>query len=123
MVSCTINNCNKNSVSLHSHKCFLFQVENNRNTFIVIQFVQLPYKGIDNYVVVPDVWLIMRRPINKRVFVSYPSKEDPSVTRDRAKRLEGYCDEWRFYAAEIKYVSGENLTLYRLTLKPYSKFE
>lgn len=65
---------------------------NNQRQFIVVQFLVLPYEGIDKFVVVPDLWLIVRRPVNQSAFVSYPDNEGHEVVRDRVKRREEYND-------------------------------
>lgn len=77
--------------------------DNNRRAFYVVQFIELPFEGIDDYVCVPYTWMIMRKATEKRSVVAYPTNEDPFVTRDRVKSKERYKDEWSFYVATVKY--------------------
>ncbi|CAG4990963.1 unnamed protein product [Colias eurytheme] len=79
----------------------------NESAFYVVQFIELPFEGIDDYVCVPCNWIILRKQTNdKAVIVAYPKNEDPFDTRDRAKRKERFNDEWKFYMAAIKYESN-----------------
>nr|ABK57043.1 hypothetical protein GIP_L1_00570 [Glyptapanteles indiensis] len=78
---------------------------NNRRAFSVVQFIELPFEGIDDYVCVPYTWMVVRRATDQKVAVAYPKGEDPFNTRDRVKRKERYDDEWRFYMAAVKYES------------------
>nr|QZB49160.1 BEN [Cotesia vestalis bracovirus] len=78
---------------------------NYRRAFYVVQFTELPFEGIDDYVCVPYTWLIRYNTIDQRAVVSYPKDEDPFNTRDRVKRKEKCNDEWRFYMASVKYKS------------------
>lgn len=75
--------------------------------FYVVQFLELPYKGIDDYVCVPYTWVIVRKRPDGKFVIAYPEDEDPSVTRDRAKRKERCRDDWKFYIADVKYQSSE----------------
>ena len=75
--------------------------------FYVVQFLELPYEGIDDYVCVPHTWVIIHRRQDGRSVIAYPEDKDPSVTRDRAKRKERCSNEWKFYVAAIKYQSSE----------------
>lgn len=79
----------------------------NERAFCVVQFIELPFEGIDDYVCVPNTWLIVRKATDQRAVVAYPKNEDPFDTRDRAERKERYNDEWRFYMASVKYESSE----------------
>ena len=83
-----------------------------RRAFYVVQFIELPFEGIDDYVCVPCTWLIRFNTIDQRAVVTYPKDEDPFNTRDRVKRKERYNDEWRFYIATVKYESGEFKSMY-----------
>ncbi|KAH0547179.1 hypothetical protein KQX54_017395 [Cotesia glomerata] len=74
--------------------------------FYVVQFLKLPYEGIDDYVCVPHTWVIVLRTPSGQTVVSYPEDKDPSLTRDRAKRKEKCNDEWKFYIATIKHQSN-----------------
>ncbi|CAD6243401.1 GSCOCT00013056001.2-RA-CDS [Cotesia congregata] len=78
----------------------------NKRAFYVVQFIELPFESIDDYVCVPNTWLIVRKATDDKVVVAYPKDEDPFDTRDRVKRKERYNDEWRFYLASIKYESN-----------------
>nr|ABK57023.1 hypothetical protein GIP_L1_00370 [Glyptapanteles indiensis] len=78
---------------------------NNRRAFYVVQFIELPFEGIDDYVCVPYTWMVVRRATDQKAAVAYPKGEDPFNTRDRVKRQERYDDEWRFYMAAVKYES------------------
>ncbi|XP_045510682.1 uncharacterized protein LOC123705738 [Colias croceus] len=80
-----------------------------KSAFYVVQFIDLPFEGIDDYVCVPCTWiieLIRKATINDRAVVAYPKNEHPVDTRDRAKRKERINDEWRFYMATIEYESN-----------------
>ncbi len=85
---------------------------NNRRAFSVVQFIELPFEGIDDYVCVPYTWLVVRKAIDQKVAVAYPKDEDPFNTRDRVKRKERYDNEWKFYMAAVKYESGELELMY-----------
>ncbi|XP_045510684.1 uncharacterized protein LOC123705739 [Colias croceus] len=80
----------------------------NESAFYVVQFIELPFEGVDDYVCVPRAWIIksLGKATNDRAVVAYPNNEDPFDTRDRAKRKERINDEWRFYMATIKYESN-----------------
>ncbi|CAG4935646.1 unnamed protein product [Colias eurytheme] len=79
----------------------------NEPAFYVVQFIELPFEEIDDYVCVPCAWVVLRLAVNdKTVAVAYPKDEDPFDTRDRVKRKERYNDEWRFYFATIKHESN-----------------
>lgn len=75
--------------------------------FYVVQFLELPYKGIDDYVCVPHTWVIVRRRQDGKSVIAYPEDRDPAVTRDRAKRKERCRDDWNFYVADVIYQSSE----------------
>lgn len=87
----------------------------NRRAFYVVQFIELPFEGIDNYVCVPCTWMIVRKATEHNSVVAYPIREDPSVTRDRVKSKERCNDEMRFYVAIVKYETGEFKSMYSLT--------
>nr|QZB49163.1 BEN [Cotesia vestalis bracovirus] len=74
--------------------------------FYVVQFLELPYKGIDDYVCVPHTWVIVRRRQDGKSVIAYPEDRDPAVTRDRAKRKERCRDDWNFYVADVIYQSN-----------------
>ncbi|CAG4990953.1 unnamed protein product [Colias eurytheme] len=76
-----------------------------KSAFYVVQFIELPFEGIDDYVCVPCNWIIVYVANGKSV-VAYPNNEDPIDNRDRAKRKERINDEWKFYFATIKYESN-----------------
>ncbi|XP_045490775.1 uncharacterized protein LOC111000263 isoform X3 [Pieris rapae] len=78
-------------------------VRDNKPLFYVVQFIDLPFESIDNYVCVPYTWLILPPLKSDRVVVAYPKDDDPFNTRDRVKRKERYDDEWRFYMATVKH--------------------
>ncbi|XP_045500023.1 uncharacterized protein LOC123697524 [Colias croceus] len=73
--------------------------------FYVVQFLDLPFEGIDDYVCVPNTWMISKRTVNNRAAVAYP-EEKIALIEERVKRKEGYCNNWRFYSAVIKYQSN-----------------
>ncbi|KAH0533509.1 hypothetical protein KQX54_000044, partial [Cotesia glomerata] len=77
--------------------------DNNRRAFYVVQFLEFPFKGIDDYVCVPSTWIIVRKAANEKSVIAYPKEEDPFVTRDRAKNKERCNNEWKFYIATVKY--------------------
>ncbi|CAG4953359.1 unnamed protein product [Colias eurytheme] len=76
--------------------------------FYVVQFLELPFEGIDDYVCVPNTWIenIVRGTENDRAVVAYPKEKNPALIKERVKRKERYCDTWRFYMAVIKYQSN-----------------
>ncbi|ABK63364.1 hypothetical protein [Cotesia plutellae polydnavirus] len=74
----------------------------DEHEFYAIQFIELPFEGIDDYVCVPYTWLIMHQVTEQRAVVAYPKDENPFDTRDRAKRKERYNDAWGFYMAAVK---------------------
>nr|ACE75243.1 conserved hypothetical protein [Glyptapanteles flavicoxis] len=76
-----------------------------RRLFYVVQFIEVPFEGIDDYVCVPYSWLIKQKSSDQKVVVTYPHDEDPLDTRDRVKRVERPNDDWRFYTAYIKFES------------------
>ncbi|XP_045500046.1 uncharacterized protein LOC123697546 [Colias croceus] len=78
----------------------------NEFEFYVVQFLELPFEGIDDYVCVPNTWIILRRTGNDRAVVAYPKEKNPALIKERVKRKERYCDTWRFYMAAIKYQSN-----------------
>nr|ACE75433.1 conserved hypothetical protein [Glyptapanteles indiensis] len=80
---------------------------NNKRLFYVVQFIELPFEGIDDYVCVPYSWLIKQRSSDRKVAVTYPNNEDPFDTRDRVKNEERPNDDWRLYMALIKYESED----------------
>ncbi len=84
----------------------------NRRGFYVVQFIEIPFEGIDDYVCVPYTWMVVRRAIDQKAAVAYPKDENPFDTRERVKRQERYDDEWRFYMAAVKYESGELQSMY-----------
>ncbi|CAG17485.1 hypothetical protein CcBV_25.1 [Bracoviriform congregatae] len=77
--------------------------DNNKRAFYVVQFLELPFEGIDDYVCVPYTWLIVRKATDQKSIVAYPKGEDPFVTKDRVKNKERCNNEWRFFMAAIKY--------------------
>ncbi|OWR45208.1 hypothetical protein KGM_212001 [Danaus plexippus plexippus] len=79
---------------------------NYRRAFSVVQFIELPFEGIDDYVCVPSAWLIVRKATDQKAIVAYPKDEDPFNTRDRVKRKERHNDKWSCYMAIVKYESN-----------------
>ncbi|CAG9792504.1 unnamed protein product [Diatraea saccharalis] len=75
----------------------------NKKNFYVVRFIEIPFEGIDDYVCVPNSWVVIRRVTDKKVVIAYPNNEDPFDTRDRVKRKEKFDEEWRFYMAVVKY--------------------
>ncbi|VVC87651.1 unnamed protein product [Leptidea sinapis] len=78
---------------------------NKRRSFYVVQFIELPFENIDDYVCVPYTWVVLQKSTNRKVHVTYPKNEDPSETRERVKRKERPNDSWRFYVAFLKHES------------------
>ncbi|XP_061380415.1 uncharacterized protein LOC116775979 [Danaus plexippus] len=68
---------------------------NYRRAFSVVQFIELPFEGIDDYVCVPSTWLIVRKATDQKAIVAYPKDEDPFNTRDRVKRKERHIYSYR----------------------------
>ncbi len=79
----------------------------NKRLFYVVQFIELPFEGIDDYVCVPYSWLLKQKSSDRKVAVTYPNNEDPFDTRDRVKSEERPNDDWRLYMAVIKHESGK----------------
>lgn len=79
----------------------------HKRLFYVVQFIELPFKNIDDYVCVPSSWVILNKSFKPKGNVTYPDNEDPFDTKGRVKRREKPNDDWRFYPAFIKYESGE----------------
>ncbi|KAJ8718489.1 hypothetical protein PYW08_002726 [Mythimna loreyi] len=91
--------------------CIVFLVEFQRGfkmeqtkkfKYYVIQFLQLPYKGIDEYICVPWSWIVLRRKQDQRVIVSYPV-ENPSDTAKRVKKRQKRSYDWKLYMSDIIY--------------------
>ena len=68
-------------------------LNNNKLAFYVVQFWEMPYDGIDEYVCVPAEWIVVHRTRDGKAVVACPKDRDPSVTRDRVKRKERCIDE------------------------------
>ncbi|XP_044591653.1 uncharacterized protein LOC123269844 isoform X1 [Cotesia glomerata] len=81
--------------------------KDQRRLFYVVQFVQLPFEGIDDYVCVPYSWIIFQKSSNRKIVVTYPNNEDPLETRERVRRKERPNDSWRFYMVYLKYDSDD----------------
>ncbi|CAH2096400.1 unnamed protein product [Euphydryas editha] len=79
------------------------RMDHSRRAFYVVQFLELPFEGIDDYVCVPNPWVKVRKATKNKSVVAYPQDEDPFVTRDRVKNEERCNDAWRYYMASIKY--------------------
>ena len=78
-----------------------------RRLFYVVQFIELPFEGIDDNVCVYYSWIIFGKSSSRNVVVTYPNNEDPLKTKERVKRKERPNDSWRFYTAYLKYESGK----------------
>ncbi|XP_035452635.2 putative uncharacterized protein DDB_G0291608 isoform X1 [Spodoptera frugiperda] len=68
--------------------------------FYVIQFLQSPFKNVDDYVCVPSTWLEDRG--SKGIYAAYPSERLPT-TRNIVKSRQDYDKEWKFYLCIPKY--------------------
>ncbi|CAH2096402.1 unnamed protein product [Euphydryas editha] len=79
------------------------RMDHSRRAFYVVQFLELPFEGIDDYVCVPNPWVKVRKATKNKSVVAYPQDENPFVTRDRVKNEERCNDAWRYYMASIKY--------------------
>lgn len=93
----------------------------NVSQFYVVHFIEKPFKGIDDYVCVPYTWVIMHNFAESIVIVAYPKDEDPSVTRERAKKKERYqsLKDWcANYTAELKYQSSKFYSIVLLVRWP-----
>ncbi|XP_022834895.1 uncharacterized protein LOC111362457 [Spodoptera litura] len=75
----------------------------NLPAFCVVQFLELPFEAIDDYVCVPRTWLILTNLSKDKSVVAYPNKEDPFVTRERVKNKEKCNHDWKFYMSVVKY--------------------
>ncbi|AEE09526.1 conserved hypothetical protein [Cotesia vestalis bracovirus] len=93
--------------------------DDNRRAFYVVEFIELPFEGIDDYVCVPCTWMIVRKATEQNSVVAYPKREDPFVTRDRVKSKERCNNDWGFYVATVKYETGEFKSMYSLTGRVY----
>nr|AOH69120.1 hypothetical protein A6F54_47 [Microplitis mediator bracovirus] len=82
---------------------FSFQMKSTEKfKYHVVQFLEFPYKGIDEYVCVPSTWIVLRRKIDRRVIVAYPV-ENPSDTAKRVKRRQKRSDDWKLYLSVVEY--------------------
>ncbi|KAG6558532.1 hypothetical protein K425_MDEM000204, partial [Microplitis demolitor] len=70
--------------------------------YYVIQFLKLPYEGIDKYVCIPWSWIVMPRQMDQKVIVSYPV-ENPSETAKRVKRRQRCSEDWNLYLSLVEY--------------------
>lgn len=79
----------------------------DRRAYCVVQFLESPGEGIDDYVCVPNTWLMSPKETDERKVISYPTNEDPSVTKERVKNKEEYNKEFQWHVAILKYEAGE----------------
>ncbi|KAH0547115.1 hypothetical protein KQX54_017153 [Cotesia glomerata] len=77
----------------------------HKKLYYVVQFLDPPFKTIDEYVCVPSSWVILEKSSEQKGNVTYPNNENPSDTRRRVKRRKNPNDDWRFYPALIKFES------------------
>lgn len=77
--------------------------------YYVIQFLELPYKGINEHVCIPWTWIVLRRKMDRKVIVSYPV-ENPSDTVKRVKKRQRHLQDWRLYMSIEKYGTGKNFS-------------
>ena len=75
----------------------------NRLKFCVVQFMDLPYNSIEQYVCVPNSWVRTRNAMT--VQVAYP-KEDPAKTRERVKNEEPVDKDWKHFKAIVELDTG-----------------
>lgn len=68
---------------------------------MVVQFLQLPYPDIDDYVCIPRSWIRVRRVTDKESIVAYPD-EPPSITKLRIMNCDESSEKWRLYMAIVK---------------------
>ncbi|XP_047521854.1 uncharacterized protein LOC125060817 isoform X1 [Pieris napi] len=78
-----------------------------RRSFYVIQFIELPFEGIDDYVCVPYSWITFIKSTNRNIVVNYPNNEDPLETKERVRRKERPNKSWKLYMAYLKYESDD----------------
>lgn len=69
--------------------------------YVVVQFLQLPYPDIDDYVCIPRSWIRVRRVTDKESIVAYPD-EPPSITKLRIMNCDEPSEKWRLYMAIVK---------------------
>ncbi|CAG9790044.1 unnamed protein product [Diatraea saccharalis] len=74
----------------------------NENKYAVIQFLELPYASIDDYVCVPHSWIRTRRAMDRKSTVAFPN-EPWLLTKIRIKKHEKPLETWNVYMAIIKY--------------------
>lgn len=70
--------------------------------YAVVQFLELPYANIDDYVCVPHAWIRVRRAKDRRTTVAFPNK-DGWLTETWIKKCEKPLEGWGVYMAIIKY--------------------
>lgn len=83
-----------------------------KKEFYVVQFMELPFEGINSYVCIPSTWLLQQRAADQKAVVAYPNDENLFDTRDRVKRKECFNPEWKCYIATVKYESGNFQSMY-----------
>lgn len=79
--------------------------DNNSFKYCVIQFLELPFKGIDEYICIPSSWIRLRIEADQRAIVSYPV-ENTMETERRVKQMQRLSENWRIYMAVVKYDTG-----------------
>ncbi|CAF4930823.1 unnamed protein product [Pieris macdunnoughi] len=70
-------------------------------TYVVVQFLQLPYADIGDYSCVPHSWIRGRRATDRKSLVAYPD-ESPSITKLRVMNGDEPSEKWELYIAIIK---------------------
>ncbi|AEE09554.1 conserved hypothetical protein [Cotesia vestalis bracovirus] len=69
--------------------------------YVVVQFLQLPYPDIDDYVCIPSSWIRVRRVTERESIVAYPD-ETPSITKMRIMNCDESSEKWKLYLAIVK---------------------
>ncbi|KAG8039447.1 hypothetical protein G9C98_008090 [Cotesia typhae] len=69
--------------------------------YVVVQFLQLPYSDIGDYVCIPSSWIRIRR-VTDMSIVAYP-EEPPLITRMRIINCDEPSKKWKLYMAIIKF--------------------
>ncbi|KAH0547116.1 hypothetical protein KQX54_017157 [Cotesia glomerata] len=69
--------------------------------YVVVEFLQLPYANIDDYVCVPRSWIRVRKVTDIKSIVAYPD-ELPSITKMRIMNCDEPSEKWKLYLAIVK---------------------
>ncbi|CAD6243669.1 GSCOCT00013098001.2-RA-CDS [Cotesia congregata] len=69
--------------------------------YVVVEFLQLPYADIGDYVCIPRSWIRVHKATNRKSIVAYPD-ELPSITKMRIMNCDEPSEKWELYLAIVK---------------------